>query len=284
MKNLLITTVRILCFLALWAALFYGGTRALELLTDGSGLVPAGFELCRQAIACAVAFLIICGAALVTNGRSGFPKLAKRPLRSALLGLFAGVFWVGVTFILFFVTDSVFADAREIPDYFFVWAAAVLVNVLTQELILRGYVYTVVSREYGAVSAIAVSSLVSLAVQGDAIANGAAAIIFTVCASALYGALRYYTKGLLAPVITHLIWDLAAGLVLGLVNLGQDYPVIISQSVVGEDIISGGRAGFEGSALAIIVCIALIDLIYLLINDRAADAKTAPDPGIDRQM
>jgi membrane protease YdiL (CAAX protease family) len=215
-----------------------------------------------------LAFFIICAGISFTYGSANFGILSKRPLPDALLGLFVGVFWVGATFVLFLITDSVFAGGHETPDYLACWAVAIFLNVLTQELILRGYIYTAVSRGYGAASAIAVSSLISLAVQGGIVQGGAAPIIFAVCASALYGSLRYYTGGLLAPFMAHLMWDLVGGFVLGLANLDSSFPRIFTEYIAGEDIISGGRAGFEGSALSVIICIALIDLIYIMANNR----------------
>ncbi|MDR1068233.1 MAG: CPBP family intramembrane metalloprotease [Clostridiales Family XIII bacterium] len=258
------TIAKIVVFVGVWAAAFYAASYFAVPWLEYRDAAPATVEVCRGALALLIAAVIACLAILIFDGRKGFPKLVKRPLRDALLGLFAGAFWVGVTFLLFTITDSIFPAGTSWPDFVSLWALAVLLNVLTQELILRGFVYTAVARNYGAAAAIAVSSLVSLLAQGDAFENGAVAVIFAVSAAALYGVMRQYTGGLLAPVITHLIWNLVGGLAFGLVDLGGQFPKIFQEDISGEDIISGGSAGFEGSVLSIIVCILLIDFVILL--------------------
>jgi membrane protease YdiL (CAAX protease family) len=265
--KLVITIAKIVLFIGIWAAILYAGNQLIFAHIDTDIVSAAFFEFLRQAYALTAAIVIICIGILSFDGIHGFPKIVKRPWRDIILGLFVGVFWVAVTFILFHITDSIFPSDWTFPSLVAVWALAVALNVLTQEIILRGYVYTVVSRRYGAVAAIAVSSVVSLAVQGGVFTHGALPIIFTVAAAVLYGILRYYTKGLLAPVLTHAIWNLVGGLGLGLVNIGQGYPTIYAENVVGEDMISGGSTGFEGSALSVIVCILLIDLVAILIAD-----------------
>jgi membrane protease YdiL (CAAX protease family) len=272
--KLFVVAAKIIVFIGVWTALLYAGSlltfnRLHEEVSD-----PALFEFLRQSYALTITLIVVVLGILIIDDGNGFPKIVKRPWRDLLLGLFMGIFWSGITFLLFLITDSIYFGEWLLPSRLTVWVLAVLLNVLTQEIILRGYVYTVVSRGYGAFAAITVSSLISLLVQGETFANGAIAVIFTVSVSVLYGILRYYTSGLLAPVITHLIWNLVGGLGLGLVNLGDDYPSIYAENVVGANMLSGGSAGFEGSALSVIVCILLIDLVAILIAD-ASRRKTA---------
>jgi membrane protease YdiL (CAAX protease family) len=267
--KLLKTIMKIVIFMGVWAAAFYAAAYFSIPWLAYRGAAPATLELSRGALALVSAVVIICLGTLAVDGRKGFPQRVKRPGRDVLLGLFAGVFWVGTTFLLFTITDSIFPGETLWPDFISLWALAVLCNVLTQELILRGCVYAAVARSYGAAAAIAVSSLVSLLVQGDAFANGAVSVLFTVSAAALYGVMRHYTGGLLAPVITHLIWNLTGGLVFGLVDLGAQYPTIFAKEISGEDVISGGSAGFEGSVLSIIFCLLLIDFVVLLLGGGA---------------
>jgi membrane protease YdiL (CAAX protease family) len=265
--KLLKTIVKIVIFMGVWVTVFYTTTAFAIPWLEYREAPPAVLELGRGALALVSAVVIIRLEILILDDRKGFPKIVKRPGRDVLLGLFVGAFWVGTTFLLFSVTDSIFPGEKSWPDFIYLWVLAVLCNVLTQELILRGYVYTAVARSYGTAAAIAVSSLVSLLVQGDAFVNGAVAVIFTVSAAALYGVMRHYTGGMLAPFIAHLIWNLTGGLVLGLVDLGAQYPRMVEGDRAGADVISGGSAGFEGSVLSIIFCLLMIDFVIFLGDD-----------------
>lgn len=78
--------------------------------------------------------------------------------------------------------------------------AITLVNAIAEEMFFRGALYTAVGRHYP----VAVSTLLYIAAtmaSGNAMLGFAAAILGTVCAIE-----RRATGGVLAPILTHLVW------------------------------------------------------------------------------
>ena len=74
-----------------------------------------------------------------------------------------------------------------------------------------------------------------------------------------------YTKNLWFPIFLHVSWNYFQGPIFGFEVSGMDAASIIKQNVTGNDIITGGDFGFEGSILLtglLFIMIYLTDFIY----------------------
>lgn len=83
-----------------------------------------------------------------------------------------------------------------------------LVNAITEEMFFRGALYTAFGRRYPIVGSTALYILAILA-TGNLMLGFAALVLGTVCAIE-----RRATGGVLAPVLTHLVWGLVMALAL----------------------------------------------------------------------
>lgn len=194
--------------------------------------------------------------------------LSVKAGRDILLGLLVGTLWIGGTLILLLITDSLqLGEWQAVPGIAW-WILSVVANVGAQEYFVHGYAFSLLQTRYGNITATAVTALIYAVLNVDSLKGGTIAILIIFAASILLSLVRIYTGGLLAPFLIHLIWNGVGGFVLGCVNLGGEYPVVWQALGSGIDFISGGSLRFEGSGLALIVSIVLIDLLAIMMNDK----------------
>jgi membrane protease YdiL (CAAX protease family) len=264
-----------LIFLLLWAGLLFAARiflpkRLKEFLLDE----PVDILLVPAAALLAAGLVSLLFFLVVEKRKIKLPLLT-RPLRDIGLSLFSGVFWIGGTLGLFFLTDSILLARSDSLPQFGYWILAVVLTVAAQELLLRGYLFSLLQEKYSGVAAICVTSVLYVMLNGTALASGTFPLLFAFTASALLGLLRLYTGGILAPFLAHLIWNGVGGLVLGSVSIGTGAPSLFTESARTVEMVAGGALKFEGSAIALIVTFFLVDLLFILIQERDAGLQTA---------
>ena len=267
MKKLLSTTLKIIAFFAMWIVLlqlckmdlfkppgFFGANEALtEVWTQGLAFIAM--------IIVSIIFIW-----LVDFGKI-VPTLTTAPIRDTLFGIIIGLIWICGTLGLLLLTGSIdFKEWHTIPNLL-IWTIAILLNTITIEFMFRGYIFSLLNKKYSAFAAVAIPSFIYVAVHGNALNNGMMSILFVLTASILLSLMRYHTKGMLAPLLAHFVWNFVGGLVIGGVPIGAHYPNMLDKDLNGLALVTGGDAKFEGSALALIVMINLIYLVILLMKD-----------------
>ncbi|MDR1028137.1 MAG: CPBP family intramembrane metalloprotease [Clostridiales Family XIII bacterium] len=281
MRKFLEVFFKIAIFLILWTILLkvFGMTqfRPPGNLFENAALAELWFQVLSFVALLIVSTLFVWG---VERGRLK-TILSHRAPRDILLGVVLGCLWIGGTLGLLAITDSIEFGERRAVDLFLLWALAVLINAIIQEYLIHGYMFSLLRDKYGDIAAIAATSAIFAALNARALENGTISILFVFAASVFLALLRIHTKGLLTPIIMHFIWNAVGGLVIGGVLLGDNYPSIWTEALSGIDLISGGNLRFEGSGLALLVTVVLIDLAVILINDGREDrlkARAASKP------
>jgi hypothetical protein len=174
----------------------------------------------------------------------------------------------GGTVALYQVTGASDFSQGSFSADILLWLIPTLINVATQEYIFRGYAFSMLLKSYNPVVAVIVTSLIYLALHPHHIFGGILPILDLVAVGCLLSMLRYYTNGMLVPIMVHFFWNAIGGIVIGAVDLGG-YPSIFTGAMVsdGNAVISGGNFGFEASLITLIVAALLIDLVSILIHD-----------------
>jgi membrane protease YdiL (CAAX protease family) len=138
------------------------------------------------------------------------------PVRSGITGLLVGLVMSMATWVLYPISidfvpaigvevTKLYGLLRQIPGP--VWAFPVLVLVVgAEELVWRGLAIDLFSKSLGASGAVLLASLVYVLPQ-IAFRSPLLVIVALLC-GLVWGALRVWTHGLLAPLIAHLTWDL----------------------------------------------------------------------------
>lgn len=62
--------------------------------------------------------------------------------------------------------------------------------------------------------------------------------------------------------MSHALWNIIGGLILGGVRLADDYPSLITMTPSNNQILSGGDCMIEGSVVVLIINIILILIFY----------------------
>jgi membrane protease YdiL (CAAX protease family) len=190
------------------------------------------------------------------------PMIGKSAMNIPI-GVALGCVWLGLPVLFLAITGHFKTGEKSPVPFFAVWALASLINAAMQEYLVRGYLFSLLQKEYNLIVAIIVTTVLFTAMHGGAFKSGIIAILNIVTMSVSMSLLLVYTKGLIAPIVAHFIWNSAGGPVLGVVSLASDYPNIYNSTLSGNTLISGGKAKLEGSAVVLFVNLLFITLLQI---------------------
>lgn len=187
--------------------------------------------------------------------------LTDNPNNGALLGIVMGVLWLAIPTLLMYIIKSLHFDGMNEVKLFPVWMLAAFLNVIMQELLVRGYLYQMLKQKHNIVAAIIVTTALFTACHGGAFEAGILPVVNVITMSLFMTAVLEYSGSLVAPIIMHFLWNGIGALILSGVSLADDYPSLLITSFSGNEILSGGACKIEGSIFVLIVNIGLIAYI-----------------------
>jgi hypothetical protein len=187
--------------------------------------------------------------------------------RDFLGGLAVGSIWLGVSV----GTAWGLGWASFIVPVGFAWqvlvgaATAMFFNVLTQELLLCGFIFQTIRRQSNIVIAIVVSALLFAGIHAGAYKGEWLPVVNVFAAGLLFCLAYSITGNLWFPISIHFAWDVLLGPVLGLTesgisDLGGSWKMIVLN---GPPLFTGGTFGLEGGfivTLTVFISIALMCL------------------------
>jgi membrane protease YdiL (CAAX protease family) len=182
----------------------------------------------------------------------------------------AGMVFAAVFYLIGFVV-SIGLGAVEVTgatfDYgvltgtFFVFLPAAAM----EEIMVRGYIQGRLMTKMNKFPAMVIASLIFSAMHILNPHIGLFPLFNLFLAGLLLGASRMYTPNLWFPIFLHAAWNWLQGPVLGYEVSGTKiFPSVIQLHLPEENLINGGRFGFEGSILCTILMIAGTVLIISL--------------------
>jgi len=238
---------KILIFVSLWVAL-------AALIPIPENISAFSWRLCAEAIAFAAAILlsVIFTAIEKQKVRINVLKVSK----DTLTGLVLGCLWIGISAGIMALMGISF-DRTGSGANVLIWLIPVFLNAAAQELLVRGYVYQLLKQEYNLIVATIVTTLLFVLFHGGTISEGALPIVNIVLTSLLLTACLEAFNGLTVPIMMHFVWNGIGGIVLGGVNLAEDYPSLFSMHSQAPSILSGGICKMEGSIVAFVINIIL---------------------------
>lgn len=188
--------------------------------------------------------------------------------KSLVLGIILGILWLGSSVLVLYIIGVFNFGSRNETSYMPIWFLAVLLNVIMQNYLVRGYLFSLFSSKYNTAVATAITTILFTAMHGGAFEAGIIAVLNVITMSVFVSLLLIYTESLLAPIIVHFIWNAAGCFVFDGVSLAGDYPSIWSSVLSGSDLLTGGFAKIEGSIVVLFINAVLIAFTAFFIKRR----------------
>lgn len=192
-----------------------------------------------------------------------FIRLTKHKFFSKLFaGVFLGAFWLMIAVIPIYLLGQgqltkVFSlTATQLLIYFLV----LFVNAAMQELLVHGYLFSLLQNKYSKITALIVTSILFLLLHPGAINAGIIASINVFGAGLIFGLIIIYFDSLFSATVAHTIWNYFGAVWFGLIPL-DNYPTMKLLKVTGDSIFIGDKNGMETSltvTISIILVIAII--------------------------
>lgn len=190
--------------------------------------------------------------------------LFDKPVKGAALGIITGTVWLAIPVLVMYIAKIIHFDGVNVITLFPVWLLAAFLNVIMQELLVRGYLYQMIKQEYNIVAATIVTTVLFTALHGGAFEAGVVPVLNVLTMSLLMTIVLEYSGSIIAPIIMHFLWNGIGALVLGGVSLADDYPNLLITTFTGNEILSGGVCKIEGSIIVTFVNVILAALFMFL--------------------
>jgi hypothetical protein len=186
--------------------------------------------------------------------------------RDLSAGLVIGVAWIGVS-IGFALLFGFILPVAPVGFSWYVLAGlsiSMLFNVVTQELLLCGFILQTVRNQSNTVIAIIVSSFLFASYHAGAFKGEWLPVVNVFAAGVLFCIAYIITNNLWLPIFIHFAWDVLLGPVFGLTesgitNLGGGWKMF---QLKGPSLFTGGSFGLEGGLIVTFTVILIISLLY----------------------
>jgi len=188
--------------------------------------------------------------------------------RDVALGIAIGSFWLATSVgILWLGGWALPQQSNPISlSMLILGGIALLINVATQEMLVRSYIFQTIQTHFGVIAAIILSSLLFAAFHAGAIKDSWLAALNVLGAGVLFGVAYAVSRNLWLPIAIHFAWNFALGPVLGLSISGQN-PFRVNWQFLkldGPSLFTGGAFGLEGSIIVTATTIiAIISMLWL---------------------
>ena len=184
----------------------------------------------------------------------------------AFNGFTIGIAWLGISIGILWS----FGWASPVEPIGFSWSIltgsiiAMLLNVITQELLLCGFIFQTIRSRSNVITAIIISALLFSGYHFGAFNGNWLPALNVFGAGVLFCVAYVITGKLWFPIAIHLTWDVLLGPVLGLTesgksDLGGSWKMF---TINGPSLFTGGNFGLEGGLIVTITTTIILVIIY----------------------
>ncbi len=185
------------------------------------------------------------------------------------IGAFIAFILLLVGFLLLWIFGQVRIDAIEWePLLFFGFLIFFVVQSAFEEVVARAFLIPTVERRSNVMAALVVSSLFFAIVHGSNPNVTTIALINIFLAGGLLGILFIIYRSIWPAIGLHLAWNFLQGTVFGYEVSGLDVYSLLNTTEVGNDYLTGGSFGYEGSVLAMVSLAAMSAFLYFNNRDK----------------
>lgn len=186
----------------------------------------------------------------------------KSILSNTVQGFVIGLIWIMISvFAIVLLNNGEIKTSLSMSFSFLLYYFIILyINSAMQELLVHGYLFSLLQNKYSKWAALIVTSLLFLLLHPGAINSGIIASINVFGAGLIFGLITIKFDNLLNATIAHTVWNYFGAIWFGLIPLSA-YPSMKLITVTGNPLLVGDKNGMETS---IIVTITGAILIFLL--------------------
>lgn len=181
-------------------------------------------------------------------------------IKGSLIGIITGTVWIESATVLLVALSAEKITGHNNVSWLWLWIISALLNTIMQELLVRGYIYQAIKKEYGFIPAMIFTTALFTFCHGGALEAGIIPVLNIITMSLFATAIYEYTQTISAPIFAHATWNIIGGIVLGGVSLADDYPHIFNMEPSGNAILSGGNYMIEGSIAVLVINVLLFTL------------------------
>lgn len=253
MKKAIITTLKIIIFFVGWIIL----STVIDIPIED----PVIWRFFAELIPLVVIVVFTIFFLNIEKGKIKIP-ITENCLKGTLLGTILGVIWIGIPAGLLLLTHQLMISEKNIVPMLWIWIISAFINVIMQELLVRGYIYQLLKEKYNMTITIIITTMIFTFMHGGAFEAGIIPVlnVITMC---LFTTFLYESeKTLLAPIMSHAVWNIVGALFLGGVRLADDYPNLFTMMPSNNTILSGGDRMIEGSIVVLITNVILLLIFY----------------------
>lgn len=177
----------------------------------------------------------------------------KNVIKESVAGLLVGSFSVFLGFIILTLTGRIIPTSFEFNTYEFLLAIFVFINVaISEEVLCRGYILRNLMISSNKYVALIVSALVFALLHCANPDISLIPMISLLLSGLLYGVAYIYNQRLWFPISVHFGWNFLQS-ILGFNISGNEHYAFMNIENIGEDYITGGNFGFEGSIYSVLI-------------------------------
>ncbi|MEE1256139.1 MAG: type II CAAX endopeptidase family protein [Lachnospiraceae bacterium] len=179
--------------------------------------------------------------------------LIEKWSRGMRIGSVIGIIWILISIFVMYIFGIIKFEGSNDISLVWLWFIAAFLNVMMQELLVRGYLYQFLKQKSNMLTATIVTTGIFTMLHGGAVEAGIIPVLNVLTMSVFMTVLLEWTTSIWAPIMAHYLWNAVGSLVFNVVLLADDYPHIFTAVFLGNDIISGGVCRIEGSIWVLIV-------------------------------
>lgn len=248
MKKILLTILKIVLFFVGWAV-----CSTIDIPSKN----PAVWRFYAELIPLVSMILFTLMFILIEKGKVRIP-ITKHAGTGTLVGIIAGFVWIFLSAGILLSTHQLIITGNNSVPILWLWLISAFINVIMQELLVRGYIYQLLKTKYNMFITVTVTTALFTFMHGGAFEAGLLPVLNVITMCLFTTALYEAEETLLAPIMAHAIWNVVGGVILGGVNLADDYPSLYNMTSSENVILSGGACRIEGSIVVLVINIILM--------------------------
>jgi membrane protease YdiL (CAAX protease family) len=161
------------------------------------------------------------------------------------------------------------------PQNFTAGFVVMCIIAIAEESVFRGYILANLLDSFSPWLALVISALVFAFLHSGNPEAGVMAIVNVFLAGIFLGLGYIHTRNLWFAIFFHLSWNFLQGPILGFPVSGLELPALLQVTITGEELLTGGKFGFEASIIQTILFIIANIILFYYYRHHMPIAKTA---------